>query len=161
MNKRHHRTFQSVALACISSCLISFHAQAAEVPIPQCPAKIVVKQEVNSPIENDWKVANDNRGYSLKYIGFSDLEYPTIQTGLLIPSEEKKQKGTRKFFYDYLSPPPNEPHDSWVVCAYRDTSIVLVRKLPETVARCEVDYPYDTRHAITFRCFDTPHPDAK
>jgi hypothetical protein len=137
------------------------HAQAAEAPIPQCPAKIMIKQEINSKVENDWKVANDNHGsYPLRGIGFSSWEYPAIQTGLLIPSEEKKQKGARKVFYDYLIA-VNEPHDYWAVCAYRDTSIVLVRKLPETVARCEVDYPYDTRHAMTFRCFDTPRPDAK
>jgi hypothetical protein len=157
---RYQGAFQSVALACASSCLIALHAQAAEVLIPPCPAKIVVKQEVGAQIENGWKIVNDNRGYFLEYIGFSDWEYPAIQTGLLIPSAEKKQKGARKAFYDDLIV-KNEPHDSWAVCTYRDTSIVLVRKLPETVARCEVDYPYDTHHAITFRCFDTPRPEAK
>jgi hypothetical protein len=98
--------------------------------------------------------------YPLRGIGFSAWEYPAIQPGLLIPSAEKKQKnGDRKIFYDYLIA-VNEPHDYWAVCVYRDTSIILVRKLPETVVRCEVDYP-NRRTAITFRCFDTPHPEAK
>jgi hypothetical protein len=98
---RYQGIFQSVALACISSCLIALHAQAAEVPIPPCPAEIAVKQEVNAQIENGWKVANDNqsmgKSYPLRGIGFSVWEYPTIQPGFLIPSAEKSRKAPGRF----------------------------------------------------------------
>ncbi|MDR3158479.1 MAG: hypothetical protein LBU11_05615 [Zoogloeaceae bacterium] len=161
MNK-YPGLFQSIALICVSSCLIYFHAQAAEKPIPQCPAKIKVKQEADSKIENGWKAANHIAGeYRLQDIGFSYLEFPAVQSGLLIPSEGKKLKGgTRTVFYDYLIA-ENEPHDYWAVCEYWGTSIVLVRKIPETIVRCEVNHPDDPFASITFRCFDTPRADAK
>jgi hypothetical protein len=162
MNK-YQGIFQSIALICVSSCLIPFHAQATDEPIPQCPAKITVKQEADSRIENGWKVANLVAGeYPLQYIGFSAGEFPAVQSGLLIPSSEKKLKnGGRKVFYDYLTA-GHEPHDYWAVCVYRNTSIVLVQKVPETIVRCEVNYPNDPPFAtITFRCFDTPQAKAK
>jgi hypothetical protein len=158
MNK-HCRNLKSVALIGVSLYLISFHVQAAEVSISQCPAKIMVQQNISSQIENGWKVADDNHttrdGYPLKSIGFSYLEYPSVQSGFLVPSEDEKQKnGDLKIFYDYLSS-SNEPHDFWVTCAYWNTSVVLVRKIPENVVRCEVSYPDTLGMVRTFRCFDT------
>jgi hypothetical protein len=154
--------FQSLALICVSACLISFQAQAAEVPIPQCPEKIKVKQEADSQNENGWKAADAVvGGYRLQHVGFSYLEFPAVQSGLLISSEGKKLKGgARRVFYDHLTV-INEPHDYWAVCTYRNTSFVLVRKIPETIVRCEVDYPNDSFASITFRCFDTPRAGAK
>jgi hypothetical protein len=163
MNK-YPEIFQRIALICAGVCLIYFHAQAAEKSIPQCPATIRVKQEVNSKIENGWKAADSERAgeYQLQHIGFSYLEFPVVQSGFLIPSEEKELKrGAAKVFYDYLIA-VNEPHNYWAVCTYGDTSIVLVRKIPETVVRCEVNYPNDPPFAtVTFHCFDTPRADAK
>ncbi|GHT95772.1 hypothetical protein AGMMS49545_19300 [Betaproteobacteria bacterium] len=150
---------QSVAFIGASLYLISFQTQAAELSIPQCPEKITIQQNIVSPIEDDWKAADDNHStenlYSLRGVNFSYLEYPSIQSGFLIPTEEEKQKnGDLKIFYDYLFS-SNEPHDFWIACSYRNTSVVLVRKIPENVVRCEVNYPDIPGEVKTFRCFDT------
>jgi hypothetical protein len=148
---------QPVVLVCAGLCLAPLHAQCAEVPVPQCPASVDVQQDIKLPVEG-WKTAiakTNGDAHPLKGIYFSPEEYPS-DSCCDIPTEKKTlPRGETVFYFDHVTP---KKFDFWFVCGYEDTTVVLARKVPENVARCEVRYsgfPVQPR-VISFRCFDAP-----
>jgi len=137
--------------------LASLHVRAGEVPFPQCPQSLPIQQVVKTHPVDGWKIVNNNNTQRLISIGISSEEYPAIQTGLDIPTEEKLAKGDRIDHYE-TTPFVGGEHDYWAVCKYSDSDVVLVQKLPENVVRCEVKYYRDItpRDSITIKCFDSP-----
>jgi hypothetical protein len=168
MNERA-RVFRNAMLAFMGVHAPFFHASAAEVAVPQCPEGLTAKQEIILPVAEGWKTVDSSRSHLLGGIAFSDSEYGKVQPGLLIPSGSEDLPGGGNMIYYDLGPDANGLHDSWVVCKYRRTAVVLIRKLPENVMRCEVmrPYPYFLSHddntpgKPTMRCFDQPPPNAE
>lgn len=138
-------------------CLVSSHSSAGEVSFPQCPEKLTIQQNNKSSINNGWKAVDSIDEHNLKGVYFSYGEYPTQQTGFIIPSEEKKfPKGVTVVYFDYLSSSKND-YAHWAACHYTGSFVVLTQKLPENVVRCEsvIDMKKNTGRYTT-KCFDTP-----
>ena len=133
------------------------HANAEEILFPQCPPEIPIQQTVKGPSENGWNIVNNHNTQRLRGIGISAGEYPTVQTGLEIPTEEKNPDGD--VIAHYQTPTlPNGEHDYWAVCWFSQSDIVLVQKLPEYAVRCEVRHRNEplAPDRVTIKCFDTP-----
>jgi hypothetical protein len=110
-----------------------------------------------------WKVSSakpqGNSTHALKGIYFSPDEYPS-ESCCDIPSEKKASSprgaGETIFYFDYIE--SSKGLNFWYACGYEDTNVVLARKVPDNVTRCEVKYsgfPIQPR-VTTFKCFDTP-----
>ena len=133
-------------------------AQAGEVPFPQCPVSLRVTQTAQADAVDTWKTVNNDSSHWLAHIGISTGEYPVKQTGLDRADNEEKHRG---YGVAHYSTPPFERggHDYWVVCDYSQSAVVLVKKLPENVVRCEVKYLNNytaIEDSVTIKCFDTP-----
>ena len=154
---RHFKVIRRVPIVCATLCLLSPQAQSGQVLIHQCPASIEVQQNISSHADG-WKVSTaepGNKTHALKGIYFSPDEYPA-DSCCDIPSEKKTlPRGDTVSYFDYIEP---KKFDFWYVCGYEDTTVVLARKVPDNVVRCEVkysDFPIQPR-VTSFKCFDTP-----
>jgi hypothetical protein len=123
----------------------------------------MVQQKIKSSLASDWKTMDSSGIHLLRAVTFSFLENRDTHTGYLIPSGgEGLPDGGRIVHYDALAASESGFHDYWIVCQYQKTKVILTRKIPENIVRCEVRYT----HAQTFdesisdeakvRCFDTP-----
>ncbi|MCL2160590.1 MAG: hypothetical protein FWH56_01685 [Betaproteobacteria bacterium] len=145
----------SQAFAALS--FFSLCVRAGEVSVPQCPQQLPIQQQVQTQAVDGWKIVNNNDPQWLEYIGISFLEYPTVQTGLDIPTTEKLPKGDYITHYETGSA-TSEEHDYWAICQYMKSAVVLVQKLPKNVVRCAVKYINDVTvpNRVSIKCFDTP-----
>jgi hypothetical protein len=143
----------SLLSSCI--CLVSLQANAKNVPFPQCPSELPVTQHTREYAKDGWKTVNNTSTRQLEHIGISAGEYPTVQTGLDIPTDEKKPNGDIIAHYD-VTPYTSGTHDYWVVCEYRNSAVLLVQQIPQNVRRCEVKYRNDilASDRVTIQCFD-------
>jgi hypothetical protein len=139
-------------------CCIFSYANAKEVPFPQCPQKLAVKQDIQQPISEGWETTNSVDEHPLigTYITFGD--YSNKRTGHLIPSEEKKlSNGDLIAFYDYIGGSKSEIFGYWITCRYARSAVILTQKLPASVRRCEVKRFNSNGPVLeAVKCFDTP-----
>ena len=139
--------------------LVFSQAHAGEVLFPQCPQKLPIAQQVvrGTPVDS-WKIVNNTNTQYLRDIAISAGEHPKEQMVFQAPTETKKlSKGDMIYFHDYIVPSTSGIYNL-VVCEYMNTGIFLVKKLPESVVRCEVKHINDVTvpERITIKCFDTP-----
>ncbi|MDR1229495.1 MAG: hypothetical protein LBK55_10905 [Azoarcus sp.] len=134
---------------------LSCGAGASEVPVEQCPATLGVRQDMTDSVPKGWSSYDSDMRHPLGTIYISTMEtHSPVRTGSLIASHHiKTASGGEILYYDYLRL-PNEHHEHWTICTYRDTLTILSRRLPENVYRCEVNGP-------VIRCFDTPRKSGK
>jgi hypothetical protein len=130
---------------------------AGEVPFPQCPQQLPIQQSAYEHQTDGWKIVNNKTPQRLEGIAISSWEYPVIQTGFDVPTDERLSNGNLIGHYE-TGPDTSGEHDYWAVCVYMKSAVVLVQRLPENVRRCEVLYHNDVKipDRITIKCFDTP-----
>jgi hypothetical protein len=156
MNK-HYKVKRHALFICAALCVIPLYVKGEALPVLQCPENIGVQQNMSSHPEG-WKVSAfdvGERTYTLKGIYFSPDEYPS-DSCCDIPSERKTlPHGETIFYFDDIEP---KKLNYWYVCGYENTTVVLARKVPDEVSRCEVKYsgfPVQPR-VVSFQCFDMP-----
>jgi hypothetical protein len=153
-----NKPFQCVALLC---CLAALSANAKEIPISQCPGELAVRHDIRSTVTDGWKAVDSKRSRAFWFRTFlSSGEYPTKQTEFIAPSAERERSHTNRLiaYYDDLPPSANGVRDYWMICEYSRTSVTVVKKLPQNIARCEARYPQmpTTGEEVSLRCFDKP-----
>jgi hypothetical protein len=131
-------------------CLVTLQASAGEVPFPQCPQALPVKQVVETSPANNWRIINNTAIRSLDGIGIHN-EHPNTKRGSDIPNEEKQPNG------DIIAHYLTSKYDYWVVCGYSNSTIVVTRKVPQNAVRCEVTYRFNqiAPNRVSIKCFDT------
>ncbi|MDR1423281.1 MAG: hypothetical protein LBI92_01545 [Azoarcus sp.] len=129
---------------------LPFLAVASEIPAPQCPPEIVVRQDVKSPASGDWQPFASDRKHFLAGVSLSPDGYPS-ESCCDVPIERKKLKhGNWKITY-------NVGPSAWLVCGYVQTSATVAQKVPGKAARCEVtESSFPVPGQFITRCFDTP-----
>ena len=137
-------------------CLVFSQAHPKDVSFPQCPQELPIRQVVRTAPADGWEIIGDTDTQQLRSIGISFEEYPTIQTGLDIPDEEKLPSGD--VIAHYYADAAGGGHDYWAVCGYSNSDVVLVQQLPQNIVRCEVKYQHNqvAPNKVTIKCFDTP-----
>ena len=145
----------SVALAMVLLC-VGMVAHAADLTlqdIPQCPAELVVRQNVETSLTG-WKAFNTHRTHPFLTVSFFDG--PPEEKALLMPDSEKRaeKRGKVKTGVWELSVVTNK----WVSCEYAGTSATVVMRLPDATTRCEVEYDTDFTQPVArhWACFSAP-----
>ena len=115
-------------MAIIAAC--SFGTGIAHaVDVPSCPPNLRVAQHaVDSPA--DWTVVDDQSAHPFVNVRFSEGE-PAKQV-FLAPSRGKG--ATQVWDFDASA------SGYWLSCSYAETSVMVTRKLPDTVKSCAVEY---------------------
>jgi hypothetical protein len=148
-------------------CLAPTHAHAEEVPVKQCPPRLSIKQKAVSPIEDGWKIINNEKSLSVNFIHVIESDHlfklmgVDIQNEMKTPNDKKNlsAEGDHVLHYDYST-----GADYVAVCEYDKSKVVAVQKIPNTAVRCEVSYEYEYKEkypdappfAVKIKCFDTP-----
>lgn len=122
------------ALAMLSLALACWTAQAGEEEIV-CPSAILGATTVTTA--EGWEPVGGAAEYKLEhaqlYSGHPSEEAP------LTP--EERSRGKELVAQWRLKPGP--AHEFWIACAYRDTTVVLARKLDARLSRCVAHYSQD------------------
>jgi len=135
---------------------ISSPTFAAEIPMPQCPDDLLVRQEIESKVESGWKALGSHSRHKLKAIYVSDLEtFEDGRSGIMIPGGVSRlPNGDEISYYEELGPLPIGKHEYWQLCAFFGTSAILSQRIPETVRRCDVLTTQNPIQKHSIRCFD-------
>ncbi|MDR1423048.1 MAG: hypothetical protein LBI92_00315 [Azoarcus sp.] len=153
--KKHSKT---LVFACLGLSVAFSHANAGEIPFPQCPNKLIIKHEIQSFVNDEWETTNGKEEHALEgmYISFGD--YSDKNTGHVKPSEEKRRKnGDLSIFWDIGDSSRHKGFNFWATCKYKNSSAILTRKLPENVSYCTVQvFKNGGPIAEEVKCFDTP-----
>lgn len=124
---RRVRWFAYVALA-LMACLPS--PVLADVG---CPMKVEVKQALAAP-PSGWTAGLDK--LPTEVAGVSVFDGPPEELADLVPDDGKDAADTRSDIWNL----PHSDRGYWVVCRYANTAVILSRKLPAAVTRCEAVY---------------------
>ncbi|MCL2165234.1 MAG: hypothetical protein FWH55_12815 [Oscillospiraceae bacterium] len=154
-----NRNLFSMVLPSFCFVLASWQTNAGEVPFPQCPQELNIKQEIQSPVGDGWEKAASIANLHLRGHYFTYGDYSDKQTGPLRATEEKKlSNGDVMIFYDSLGDGQPDNYVHWATCFYENSAVQLTQKLPENIVRCEVKHRNDVLapDRITVKCFDTP-----
>jgi len=139
--------------------LVSWQVNAGEIPFPQCPQELSIKQEIQSPVGDGWEKTSSTTSLPLTGLYFTFGDYSDKRTGSLKPTKEKKlSNGDLMIFFDYLGGSQSERFTYWATCYYADSAVQLTQKLPGNIVRCEVTHRNDVLapDRITIKCFNTP-----
>lgn len=146
--------FASAAFVLTGLIIASSHAEAKEIPVPQCPYKTVIRQIVTlTGMPGGWRTIESEKPVWLRSIQISADEYSATQTAPTILVDYTLPKVNIVSHYE-TNRTEEKFHNYSIVCEYANSSAALVQKLPENTARCEVEYPNGGTPKI--KCFDTP-----
>jgi hypothetical protein len=98
-----------------------------------CPASVAVRQELQSPA--GWEAVGGSSKVRLERIAFY-LKHPSLG-GSLVPDTTNRGKSEERESWTFVSNPGDE---YWLGCVYRDTTVILARKLDRAISRCVVSY---------------------
>ena len=109
-------------------------------PLPQslCPASIAVEQRAGA-VPEGWEAANSSAKPQLAFVTFFDGP-PAERVSLTADSEERPKRE----WVALWNLAPNK-RGYWLQCAYDNTTVVLSRRLPDSVRTCKVIYERKTQ----------------
>jgi hypothetical protein len=105
-----------------------------------CPPKISVEQRASAP-GADWTVSYS--GYESAVQGVTIFEGPPAEQASLVPDSEKTV-GDNLIQVWRLA---GSDRGYWLQCNYANTTAQISRRLPASIARCDVVYDHNLRFA--------------
>lgn len=106
-------------------------------------------------IQTSQKLTKEMSGWQERQLGqYSRALYMEVYRGepaqeqALLPTGDREQSGIKTIIWEW----PQSAHTEgiWLVCAYQNTRVTLLRKLPRHTARCTMLLKQDTRLAVAF-----------
>ena len=101
-----------------------------------CPRTIAVEQRASAPAP-DWNVSYS--GYETAIQGVTIFEGPPAEQASLVPDNEKTA-GDNVIQTWRL---PKSDRGYWLQCNYANTTAQITRRLPDSIARCDVVYDHN------------------
>jgi hypothetical protein len=100
----------------------------------RCPASIEVSEQLQSE-QPGWESLVDQTrgGYRLDNVGFYN-GHPK-EKGAVVPDKTTRSKSIAKTVWRF---PGKKSATSWLACSYANTSVMLVRQLPDGLSYCEM-----------------------
>ena len=132
--------------------IFSFCAKADHL----CPEYIDGVNQYLSKKYGDYDDFSENLKYGLLNVSIAEGDKPVIKT--LIPDDEiNKKEGEYKIDASVWVVEGANKNETWIKCEYRNTSIVLVKKIPDGVKKCSVTTRYDANYnnkiLVESRCY--------
>jgi len=97
------------------------------------PQAVTVTQTLAAP-PSGWTAGLDK--LPTEVAGVSVFDGPPEELADLVPDDGKNAADTRSDIWNL----PQSDHGDWLVCRYANTTVILSRRLPATVTRCEAVY---------------------
>jgi len=98
-----------------------------------CPASVAARQELQAPA--GWEAVGGSSEVRLERVAFY-LKHPSLG-GRLAPDATRRGKGEETESWTFVSNPGDE---FWLGCVYRNTTVILARKLDKAISKCVVSY---------------------
>lgn len=98
-----------------------------------CPASLAAKQQLQAP--RGWEAVGGSSEVRLDRVAFY-LKHPSLG-GSLVPDATHRSKDEERESWTFISNPGDE---FWLGCVYRDTTVILARKLDKAISKCVVSY---------------------
>ena len=103
-----------------------------------CPAEIAVEQKGAAPAP-DWSVSYS--GYQTAISGITIFDGPPSEQASLVPDNEKTSDDKVIQTWQLMK----SDRGYWLQCQYANTTAQISRRLPASIARCDVVYDRNMR----------------
>jgi len=124
--------------------VLAFALSAPAVAADLCPPQIATKQQLDQDLVG-WESYTRRIKHTLKTVQLFE-EHPSRQLALK-PDEFVERKGKSVHVWRL-----HAEAEYWIQCGYSGTAVVLAKRLPPGVTRCEAAWTPRYREVVEVRC---------